>query len=119
MGGRKTCVVCSQPYRVSPDYKPGYYSSWYEVTWPYRKTVRWSVELFGANAGYAICGCCMAGGGGRIEPYQTRVAPTQAQRLVYPDRCFWNAEGAHWNFRNWGTWSGSRPREESRWSSCR
>lgn len=108
------CLVCGQPYKVSPAYGPGYYSSYYEIVWPYRKTVRWSVNLLGASAGYALCGACSASGTGKTEPYMVRERPRGPRRTVYPDRVFWDSEGAYWNFRNWGTWAGSRSPERRR-----
>lgn len=104
------CVVCGQPYKVSPAYKPGYYSRWYQITWPYRKTVTWSVRLFGSSAGYALCGCCSPGGTGRTHAYTSSQAPDKPQRLVYHDRVFWETADTFWHFRNFGTWAGSRSR---------
>lgn len=103
------CLVCGQPYRKQPSIEPGYWSSISIQTWPPpRKTVRWAVHVFGANSGYVLCCCCSAGGSGRTEAFQTVERPTQAQRLIYPDICFWNSDQAYWNFRNWGTWAGSK-----------
>lgn len=89
------CIVCGQAYKKQPGLKPGYWSGFIQTVWPTRNIHRWSVTLFGANAGYAVCGCCLGSGSGRRQTlYVTGDAPY----------------GCSWFERHLGTWSGSYPR---------
>lgn len=109
------CVVCGQAYKKQPGLKPGYWSGVIQTVWPTRNTHRWSVTLFGANAGYAVCGCCLGSGSGRRQTlYVTGEAPYGYHRMsqrVFSDRVFWErSDGGSWFERHMGIWSGSYPR---------